>query len=168
MLLPIDLLLSGPLNSFLHLNSTSFLFFEKSHCFFFSLSNLFVKDFLLSTLHISKSLSLSVNKSLSSGLFLLEFLFLSIFTKLIEGLSLLSVLFNTFYFFQLFLLLELLSLYKLVVCFFKVSSLLHLFLSSLHLSLSFSLELFFYLSTDEFSFQHFILHAFNAFQLKSM
>lgn len=164
----INLLLSRSFNSFLHLDSTSFLLFKKSHSFLFCLSYLLIKNFFLSTFHISKSFCLSVNQFLSSVLLLLEFLIFSISTQLIKSLFLFSIFLNTLNFFEFFLFLKLLSLNKLVICFFEVCSLLHLFLSSLHFSLSLTLQLFFYLSTNEFSLKHFILHAFDALHLKGM
>ena len=79
-----DLVLSTSFNCLGHLDSSSFLFFEKLSCFVFSFSDLLVQDFffLISDLH--ELSNLTINELLLDGLLLSESLFFFGLLKMIK------------------------------------------------------------------------------------
>ena len=82
-LFSLNLLLPAPLNSLLHLESSSLLFLKESVCLLFSLSNLLVQNLILSVLNALQDVSLMVNHTLSCLLLFRKLLLFTILLKLI-------------------------------------------------------------------------------------
>ena len=72
LLLSVNLVFSALFNGILHLSTASFLLFEKLSSFVLSFGHLFVKSFFLLITNLHELLNLTINKSLSDFLLLLE------------------------------------------------------------------------------------------------
>lgn len=168
LILSVDLLLSWPFNSILHLCFSAFLFFKETSRFLLCFSHLLVKDFILSILNRFKHLSLMINQFLSSVLFFLELLLFSVFSLLVHDFLLHGVYLNFSLFFFSLLSFFQLSLDQLLVWCLELIGYGFLFKSPLMFSLSFSFQFIIDLSLNEFSFEHLILHSLNHLHLKLM
>lgn len=150
-LFSIYLISSTLFNCSFHFSFAAFFFFKNCSSFIFSLSNLFVENFLLLISDHHELLNLSVYQCLFNCLFLFESLFLLGLLKMIKSFFFLTMLDDFLIFFFLLHCLFSLNSKELLVCQFKFFSCLLNSSFSLYFFLFFFFEFFFYLLLDKFS-----------------
>lgn len=166
LLTSLNLKLTAPLNSELHLHLSTLLLLEESVGLVFSLSDLLVKDLLFVVLNGTELLNLPVNHAATFSLLLSEALRFLLFLHEVTSCLLLSKLFNLLFFLKLPATSLILESDLLLVSFDELH--LHLLstLLSGQLTLLLTLEVLLSLALDELSLEHLLLEALNIIQFE--